>query len=321
MFKRVAALLLTALWLLPAAADAAVRIAVTAEAMLTGAQITLGDIAVIEGDEPARIAALREIPLGSAPPPGDRVSLSRHLLTSRLAASQTDFSGVDWTPLPEAVSIVRGGQVLSGQNLADIALARLRAKLPARPDAEITVSLLQAIPDLVVPLGVLDYRLAGQNFRFGTPQTAYLLVSADAILCRRVPVRFEAKQFATVVTTTAAIAARETVTPDRVRLSRLEVSRLPAGYLTSPEQAVGLVLKRSLAAGAVIYPSHLNQPILIKRGSAVTIAAAADGVEVTVPGIAQSDGRAGQFISVRNTITGRRLTARVIDKGRVEVAL
>jgi flagella basal body P-ring formation protein FlgA len=106
-----------------------------------------------------------------------------------------------------------------------------------------------------------------------------------------------------------------------LRLSRLDVSQLPAGYLTSLDQALGLVVKRPLSAGSVIYSSHLDKPVLIKRGTTVIITAAYGGVEATAPGIAQNNGRDGQFISVRNTATGRLITARVVDKERVQVAL
>ncbi|MDU4960909.1 MAG: flagellar basal body P-ring formation chaperone FlgA [Sporomusaceae bacterium] len=320
MLKRVTALLLAVLLLLTAPAFASVRIAVQAEADVSGTQLTLGDIAVFEGDAD-RIDALRRIRLGSAPPPGARMLLSRDNLIARLDASQADFSGIEWKALPAAVSITGVGQGLDGQTLAAVALNKLKASLPARPGEEIRVSLLQEISDQIVPPGRLDYQLAGQSLRFGVPQTAYLLVSVDSVLARRVPVKFELKRFTGVLTAAAAIEARETVTADMLQLAQFEVSRLPAGYLTDPGQAVGQVVRRSLPAGAIIYSSHLDQPLLIKRGSLVTIAASAGGVEANAPGIAQKDGRAGQFIPVRNTISGRLLTARVVDKGRVEVAL
>lgn len=281
----------------------------------------LGDIALIEGDDASRIAALQQISLGSAPLPGATTLLSRDILTSRLAASLTDFSGVEWGSVPETISIATGGQVISGQVLTDTALAKLKAKLSVRPQEEVSITLLQEIPDLVAPLGVLDYEIAGQSVRFGVPQTAYLTVSTDAVLFSRIPVKYEIKRFSSVVTATAAIAARETLSSDTVRLSWLEVSRLPTGYLTSLDQAVGLVVKRSLPAGSVIYSVHLDKPVLIKRGTAVVITATYGGIEAAAPGIAQNDGRDGQLISVRNTATGRLVTARVIDKGRVAVSL
>ena len=173
----------------------------------------------------------------------------------------------------------------------------------------------------MAPLGILNYEIAGQSVRFGVPQTAYLIVSADGVLFSRMPIKYEIKRFTSVVTATTAIAARETLSPDTVRLSWMEVSRLPAGYLTSLDQTIGLVVKRSLSAGSVISSVHLDKPVLIKRGTTVIISATYGGVEAAAPGIAQNDGRDGQFISVRNTATGRLVTARVIDKGRVAVSL
>ncbi|KYZ76352.1 hypothetical protein AXX12_07915 [Anaerosporomusa subterranea] len=321
MLKRVAALILAALFLLSTICYSAVRVSIKNEALITGPQITLGDIALIEGDDVSQIAALQKITLGSAPLPGATTLLSREILTSRLAASQIGFSGVEWGSVPEMISIAAGGQVLSGQTLADTALAKLKAKLPVRPQEELSISLLKEIPDLVAPLGVLNYEIAGQSVRFGVPQTAYLIVSADGVLFSRMPIKYEIKRFTSVVTATTAIAARETLSPDTVRLSWMEVSRLPAGYLTSLDQTNGLVVKRSLSAGSVIYSAHLDKPVLIKRGTAVIISATYGGVEAAAPGIAQNDGRNGQLISVRNTATGRLVTARVVDKGRVEVSL
>lgn len=320
MLRRVAALILAALFLLSAVCYSAIRISVNNEATITGPHITLGDIAVIEGDEPSRIAALQQINLGSAPLPGSAILLSRDNLTTRLSASQINFSGIEWGTVPETIQIVTGGQLVSGRALADTALAQLKTKIPTRPKEEVSITLLQEIPDMMLPLGVISYEIAGQSARYGVPQTAYLVVATNAVQFSRIPVKFELKRFASVVTTTTAVAARETLTPDMVRLSWQEVSRLPAGYLTSLDQTIGLVVKRSLPASSVIYTAHLDKPVLIKRGSAVLITASYGGVEAAASGISQNDGCEGQLISVR-TAAGRLITARVVDKGRVAVSL
>lgn len=321
MLRRIAALILAALFLLSAVCYAAVRITIKSEAVITGPQITLGQIAVIEGDETSRITALQQIPLGSAPLPGASALLTRDVLTARLSASQTDFGGLEWNPIPETVRISTGGQLISGQALSDIALAKLRQKLPSRPDEEITVSLLKPIPDLMVPLGDLHYGIVGQSVRFGVPLTAYLTVSTDAVLYTRIPIKYELKRFSSVLVTNTTITARQTLAADLFRLDRLDVSRLSAGYLTNFDQTAGLVAKRSLPAGTVVYPHHLEKPVLIKRGSPVTITVVYGGVEAVAPGVAQKDGHDGQLIPVRNTLTGRLVTARVVAKDRVEVIL
>lgn len=317
--KRVAALAVVVLLLLPVVCQAGVRVIVLSEVIVTGPQLTLGDIAQIDGDDAARITNLKKIPLGGAPVPGTKTVLSREVLTTRLIASQTDLSGIAWEPVPEAIAIAAGGQVVDGMLLAETAMAKLRNSLPIRQNEEIVISLLQDVPDVVVPLGVITYDLAPQSVRFGTPQTIYLQTVADGVLFRKIPIKCEIKRFATVVTMTEPITTRTMLTPELVRLSWMEVSRLPAGYLTDTSKAVGLVVLRSMPAGSVLYSSHLDRPVLVKRGAVIVILAISDNVVVTAPGVALSDGREGQQISVRNTATKRMVAARVLDKETVEV--
>ena len=299
--------------------QAGIRISVLSEVLVIGPQITLGDIAQIEGDDVARIAVLKKIPLGGAPAPGAKTVLNRDQLTTRLVASQTDLSGIAWEPVPEAVAIATGGQVIDGKLLTETASAKLKNSLPTRQNEEIILSLLQDVPDLVAPLGVITYGLAPQSIRFGTPQTIYLQVLADGVLFQKVPIKYEIKRFAAVVTVTEPIAARTILTPESVRLSWMEISRLPAGYLTDASKVVGLVVLRSLPAGSVLFSPHIDRAVLIKRGAAVIILASSDNVVATAPGIALSDGREGNQISVRNTVTKRIVTARVLSKETVEV--
>jgi flagella basal body P-ring formation protein FlgA len=172
---------------------------------------------------------------------------------------------------------------------------------------------------MIAPLGEIDYSLSGQMMRLGVVQTAYLTIAVDGVQYSRIPVKCEIKRFEPVLTAAATISARQKLTADSVRLMRLDTSRLPDDYLRNPAQAVDLMVNRSLAAGSVILASYLDKPVLIKRGTPVKIVAAIGGVEATAAGLAQRDGREGQFISVRNTATGRLLTARVIRAGLVEV--
>lgn len=319
MIKRIAALVLAALFLLPTICYSALRVTIRNDAFVTGKIITLGDIAEITGDDQARIEMLKQIYLGTAPLPGSKTAISRDNLTARLTGSQVDFSGVEWDTPPEFIAITAGGQVISGQTLLQAAKAKLAARFPASGQLEFSIAILQEIPDMIAPLGEIDYSLSGQMMRLGVVQTAYLTIAVDGVQYSRIPVKCEIKRFEPVLTAAATISARQKLTADSVRLMRLDTSRLPDDYLRNPAQAVDLMVNRSLAAGSVILASYLDKPVLIKRGTPVKIVAAIGGVEATAAGLAQRDGREGQFISVRNTATGRLLTARVIRAGLVEV--
>lgn len=319
MSKNIAALLLAALFLLPSVCYSAIEVSINTDVFVTGQYITLGDIAQISGDDSVRLAVLKQIRLGSAPVPGSKAILSRDIINSRLLASQVDFGDVEWKMTPDFVTIISGGQVISGKTLSEAALTLIRSSLPKEDKAEYSVALLQEVSDIVAPLGIIEYGLLGKPSRLGTLQTAYLAVTADGVQFSKIPIKCEVRRFGPVLTTTQVMAARGAISLDSVRQSWLDTSRLPAGYLQDPAQAVGLVISRSLPIGSIIYSSYLEKPVLIKRGSPVLICVNVDGVEAAAPGIAQTDGREGQIISIRNSATGRVISARVLDKERVEV--
>ena len=311
--------MLAALFLLPAICYSAVRITIKDEAFITGKTITLGDIADISGDEYSRIAILKQINLGTAPLPGSKMTLSRSNLTDRLAGSQIDFSGIQWDTPPEYIVITTGGQVISGQTLLKAAKSRLESKFPNSGQVEYSIAILQEIADIIAPIGSISYSISGQSIRLGVVQTAYLTISIDGVQYSRIPVKCEIKRYEPVLIAANNISARQKLTADSVRLMKLDTSRLKDDYLRDYEKAVDMVVNRSLTTGMVIHSSYLDKPVIVKRGNPVAIIARIGSVEVTATGVAQRDGSEGQYISVRNLATGRLVTARVIEAGRVEV--
>jgi flagella basal body P-ring formation protein FlgA len=82
---------------------------------------------------------------------------------------------------------------------------------------------------------------------------------------------------------------------------------------------VGLTSRRSLRAGEVLRQGQLAAPVLVKRGSAVSIVARKEQV-VSMAGEAMDPGALGQVIRVRNAASGTVIRARVVDAGVVEPA-
>jgi flagella basal body P-ring formation protein FlgA len=80
-------------------------------------------------------------------------------------------------------------------------------------------------------------------------------------------------------------------------------------------------LKRQLNAGVPITGDILSQPVLIKRGEAVTITAEGDGLSVKMPGVAMSDGRRGEQIRIKNNNSAKIVDAQVTDAGQVTVSM
>ena len=65
--------------------------------------------------------------------------------------------------------------------------------------------------------------------------------------------------------------------------------------------------------------SMLLQPIIVRRGAAVTLQVMQGEMLVSVAGEALQDGSVGQRIRVKNLLSKRIVTAKVIDEATVEV--
>lgn len=104
-----------------------------------------------------------------------------------------------------------------------------------------------------------------------------------------------------------------------VILAEREVGAVAGGYLTAVDAAVGRVVRRNVAAGAVVAPAALESPVLVKRGQPVTLEAKSGAITVQMAGVAQGDGALGQTVSVRNTNSKKILQAIVRNEKTVEV--
>lgn len=98
---------------------------------------------------------------------------------------------------------------------------------------------------------------------------------------------------------------------------KFNISNLRGGYLTRPDDAVGLTVKRRVRELQPISQSQLDSPVMVERGQRVLMVAVQDGVEARTMGIASKKGRKGEMIKVKNESSEREVTARVVDMGVV----
>jgi flagella basal body P-ring formation protein FlgA len=122
------------------------------------------------------------------------------------------------------------------------------------------------------------------------------------------------------VSGTRAVAA-EALPPGRP-IARAQV-RLEAyeGPVPFPalSEVVGRAPRRPIAAGEAILPQWLEQPKEVLRGERVRVEVRSGQTRLLLEGQAQSAGRRGETIPVRNPASGRVFRARVQERGRVAV--
>ena len=126
--------------------------------------------------------------------------------------------------------------------------------------------------------------------------------------------------FENVVVLLQAVQRGDKLTRTHVALARKDVSQLHTGYLTQPERVVGKVAMRNLPSGSVLADKDLMDAKVIQRGDVVVILSQKAGFEIRMTGIAETDGRRGQRVRVKNQNSERVINAVVVDEGTVSVS-
>lgn len=127
--------------------------------------------------------------------------------------------------------------------------------------------------------------------------------------------------FRRVITAANPLARDVAIKAGDLMLAERDITELNGQYLTRAEDVIGLSAKRTLAPGTIVTRDNLLQPLLIRRGDAVTIKAEADGLIVHMPGVAMTDGRRGEPIRVKNINSAKMVDAQVVEAGVVSVPM
>ena len=106
-----------------------------------------------------------------------------------------------------------------------------------------------------------------------------------------------------------------------LKLSKVDLSKLPYGFITDLKDSVGMKLKRSIATGVALTPKMVEKPNLILRGQRITILAKSGGIAVRTNGKALANGAAGERIGVINIKSKQKMEGIVTRAGEVRVTI
>ncbi len=127
--------------------------------------------------------------------------------------------------------------------------------------------------------------------------------------------------FADIFIVTRTLARGVVIQLSDLRQEKRETSQLRNGYFERAEDIVGRIPKHSLAKGATVSPSDLEQNRIIHRGNKVTIIARNKNITVKMPGKALDDAIEGALIKVENLSSKRVIEAVALRPGIVEVQM
>jgi len=97
----------------------------------------------------------------------------------------------------------------------------------------------------------------------------------------------------------------------------VDPSSVQAGIVTSMNDLDGMQTRRVLRPGEPIRPDDVRKPILITKGTTVTMTFAVPGITLTAVGKAMSEGGMGETVTVLNPISYRQIACTVTGAGTV----
>jgi flagella basal body P-ring formation protein FlgA len=132
-----------------------------------------------------------------------------------------------------------------------------------------------------------------------------------------VPVRLHSWAEALVAATN--LAPNTKLTSAELVRARVDVFAAPGGVITESARAEGKVLRVGIMAGAPILASHLDNPVLVRRGQEVPLTLSDATMTIRNTVLALEDGRIGDSIAVENQQTRKTIHATVAEDGTVQI--
>lgn len=120
-----------------------------------------------------------------------------------------------------------------------------------------------------------------------------------------------------IVVPARTIARGDVISESDLTYTNVAARRVFPGVVTGFNQLDGKQARRILRAGEPVRVDDVRAPILVTKGSRVTVTFHAPGIALTAIGKAMSEGGLGDSVTVLNPASYRQITATVTGPGTV----
>jgi flagella basal body P-ring formation protein FlgA len=119
---------------------------------------------------------------------------------------------------------------------------------------------------------------------------------------------------------TTRLLAGSVLRAEDVHMARVHMAVLRGEVVHRPGDAIGMQLKRQIAAGQPLVLAELMRPSMVQKGANVMMVLDSPGIALTAQGQATEAGAIGERIRVLNPVSRAVVEAEVIGLDRVRVA-
>ncbi len=292
-----------------------VVITVKADSLVSGEEILLKDVAVIEADG-LEAQALGNIGLGNSPKPGKIKYVDKDRLV-RIVQSSRIFPEKAQIVCPDRVYVKRAGQTLD----REVVVSRVEELLKDRfMNRTVEIEELSIRGDETYPVGALDLDAESRDPVDGHGR---LSLSMDVLVEGKrqgsIRIRGMVSEYVDVVCARRDLAKDVTLSERDLTLKRINLFDFKDLPLKEMDRAVGKLLKTPARSGDPIDPSMFKNLPLVEKGEMVTMIAKKDYLHIRTMGIAKEDGYENQLVAVENISSGKVIRGVVRDGTTVEI--
>jgi flagella basal body P-ring formation protein FlgA len=278
--------------------------------VVTGAYIKLGDFFL---NVPADKA---ETSVAYAPKPGRRASFDARWLF-RVARAY----GLKWRPLSAELTamVTRDSIVIHKDEITDAIMAALTEyDLPQNPELALSNKNLRIhVPSEIMPeIKVEDVTYNRRSHRFA------VIVSVgerNMNANQRFRVTGQVHKMIEVPTLARRISKGEIIADNDITWIKRRADRTQRDIIVNAQDMIGMTPKRHLRPEQPVRAMDIQRPVLVSKGSLVTIILKKPGMTLTSQGRAMQNGADGETIRITNVKTSRTIDAVVIGSNMVTV--
>jgi flagellar basal body P-ring formation protein FlgA len=300
---------------LPLAALAICLCAADAQAATLRTMTTLHAAVVRLSDLFDEAGANADRVLGPGPGAGGRIVVE----AAQLGAIAHQF-GVAWRPASSADRAVldRPGRQLRREDALDAVKSAL-VGAGASPDCDIelpgfTPPLVPFEADPKPVVSDMDYEPTVGRF------SAILSIAGAAMEPIHVRLVGRVDDTVELPVATTRLLAGSVLRADDIHVARVHTTQIRGEVVRRLGDAVGMQLKRALAAGQPLAVSELMRPSTVQKGAAVVMMLDSPGIALSAQGQALEPGAIGERIRVLNPVSRAVIEAEVIGPDRVRVS-
>lgn len=256
-----------------------------------------------------------DIAVAYAPAPGSRTVYDVNSLASIARANGIKWQARSWF---DRVVIERPGTVIGDTEIT----AAVRAELNKRNvDAKTDIELASRGISLQVPVNAANH-LEIQNFQLDdrTGQFSGRLDVPGTDEAQSITVNGRIYRTVEVPVLDRRIATGDTVGHDDIQWQTMRAETVARNVILEPEKIIGMEAKHPLPSDQPLRVGDIRAPLIVTKGSLVTMVVQSPTMMLTSKGKAMEDGAKGDAVRIQNTQSKVIVEGEVISPGTVRVA-